>query len=200
MIHINKAIHITMTILSTSLLLTTPQYSKEFTINKLPRKVDNFPSPFTEFGRVINPLEQELLNYRNRQLKIQKEREELEKRKLVNNSYKNQLFIVSYYGATFNECGNTHFITASGVPVSEGHIAAPKEIPFGSKVILNGVEYTVTDRGNPKYIKTLSDGSMKIDVFVPRLHGESDSKYEARISDMGINKVMGKLYINERKV
>ena len=45
-------------------------------------------------------------------------------------------------------CGKTDGITASGTHVTAGRtIAAPKEIPFGTKISINGHVYTVEDRG-----------------------------------------------------
>ena len=139
------------------------------------------------------------IQYEKDKAESDKKKQELEKQKVEekNKGY-DQVFIVSYYGATKKECGNNHFKTASGVPVQEGHIAVPKQIPFGSKVIIDGVEYIATDRGNPKYIKILKDGSMKVDIFVPRLESEIyDYQYERRIAKMGIKKVVGKLLIKE---
>ena len=45
-------------------------------------------------------------------------------------------------------CGKTDGITASGAHVTAGRtIAAPPEIPFGTKLMINGHIYTVEDRG-----------------------------------------------------
>ena len=45
-------------------------------------------------------------------------------------------------------CGKTDGITASGTHVTAGRtIAAPPEIPFGTKLMINGHIYTVEDRG-----------------------------------------------------
>lgn len=45
-------------------------------------------------------------------------------------------------------CGKTDGITASGTKVTAGRtIAAPPEIPFGTKISINGHIYTVEDRG-----------------------------------------------------
>ena len=45
-------------------------------------------------------------------------------------------------------CGKTDGITASGTHVTAGRtIAAPPEIPFGTKISINGHIYTVEDRG-----------------------------------------------------
>lgn len=125
--------------------------------------------------------------------------EAIEKQRQEEEDSHKRMFIVSYYGATKNECGNEHFVTSSGVPVQDGHIAVPKEIPFGSKVIIDGVEYLATDRGNPKYICILNNGDIRVDVFVPRLNSEinHDDLYEKRIAKMGVKKVVGELFIKE---
>lgn len=45
-------------------------------------------------------------------------------------------------------CDKTDGITASGTHVTAGRtIAAPREIPFGTKIVINGHTYTVEDRG-----------------------------------------------------
>lgn len=124
-----------------------------------------------------------------RQEKAEQERIEKEKYK--------RTFIVTYYGSTYNECGNNHFITASGIPVQEGHIAVPRSIPFGSKIILDGIEYIATDTGNPKYICELSDGTLRVDVFVGRQYGENDYQYEKRVNNMGTKKIEGELYMKQ---
>jgi 3D (Asp-Asp-Asp) domain-containing protein len=55
--------------------------------------------------------------------------------------------ITAYCGCT-KCCGKTDGITASGTHVTAGRtIAAPPEIQFGTKLIINGHAYTVEDRG-----------------------------------------------------
>ena len=66
---------------------------------------------------------------------------------------------VSAYTASVEECGKDDGITASGVPVQEGHIAAD-DLPFGTKVIIEGRTYTVTDRFGGGYRN-------RIDIFMP---------------------------------
>lgn len=45
-------------------------------------------------------------------------------------------------------CGKTNGITASGTKATANHtIAAPSTFAFGTKVLINGIEYTVEDRG-----------------------------------------------------
>ena len=45
-------------------------------------------------------------------------------------------------------CGKSDGITASGAKAKANHtIAAPKGFDFGTKLIINGIEYVVEDRG-----------------------------------------------------
>ena len=146
-----------------------------------------------EIREKINKIVEERLN----RIKEIHERQ-LEKEKIEKEKHK-RTFLVTYYGSTYNECGNNHYITASGIPVSRGHIAVPRSIPFGSKIILEGNEYIATDTGNPKYICELPDGTLRVDIYVERLDSEigNDYAYEKRINNMGTKTIEGELYIKE---
>lgn len=69
-------------------------------------------------------------------------------------------------------------ITASGEIVKIGHIAAPPEIPFGTKVIIEGFDrtFTVTDRGG--YIKKIYNNAgepvYRVDIYVNN-HAEAEA-------------------------
>lgn len=55
---------------------------------------------------------------------------------------------ITYYCACMKCCGKTNGITASGAKAQVGTtVAAPKEFPFGTKLLINGHTYTVQDRG-----------------------------------------------------
>lgn len=55
---------------------------------------------------------------------------------------------ITAYCACAKCCGKTNGITASGTKVQAGRtIAAPKNFPFGTKLMINGHVYTVEDRG-----------------------------------------------------
>ena len=187
-------------IISTTLLLSTNTVAyanntvEKVTFNKINN--DNTPKIYEESYYKLKEefkTKQNIINRVNERFdKIEEKKRKEEEEKL--NHRRN--FIVTYYGATYNECGNNHFITASGVPVEEGHIAVPRNIPFGSKIILEGKEYIATDTGNPKYICELSDGSLRVDVFVGRQYGENDYQYEKRVNNMGTKKIEGELYLN----
>ena len=187
-------------IITTTLLLTptnTVAYAnntvEKVTFNKINN--DNTPKIYEESYYKLKEefkTKQNIINRVNERFdKIEEKKRKEEEEKL--NHRRN--FIVTYYGATYNECGNNHFITASGVPVEEGHIAVPRNIPFGSKIILEGKEYIATDTGNPKYICELSDGTLRVDVFIERHYGESDYQYEKRVNNMGAKRIVGELYL-----
>lgn len=56
--------------------------------------------------------------------------------------------------------------TASGLPVQEGFVALPEDIPFGTKVIIPelGAEYICQDRGG--FIEYTDEGYMRVDVYM----------------------------------
>ena len=73
---------------------------------------------------------------------------------------------VSFYTVSYQETGKIDGITASGKRIQEGHIAMPKDIPFGTRVYIEGLgEYTCEDRGGA--ITYTNDGTMKVDVYIP---------------------------------
>ena len=69
---------------------------------------------------------------------------------------------VSYYCGC-NSCTPGGGITASGKQVSEGMIACPSNIPFNTKILIDGVVYTCEDRGG--FIQYTSDGTMRVDIY-----------------------------------
>lgn len=58
------------------------------------------------------------------------------------------IYKVTAYCACMQCCGKTNGITASGAKATANHtIAAPSTFAFGTKVVINGITYTVEDRG-----------------------------------------------------
>ena len=69
-----------------------------------------------------------------------------------------QVVDMTAYTASFEECGKTDGITASGTKATEGRTIAADHLPFGTKVEIDGRLYTVEDRFGGGY-------SNKIDIF-----------------------------------
>ena len=99
---------------------------------------------------------------------------------------------ISFYTNLPSENGG-YSITAQGHKHKSTTIAAPKDIPFGTKIDCGeyGIKI-VDDRGGA--IKYDSKGRMKLDVFVPRNNGESDSSYKNRVQQMGRKYITVKVY------
>ena len=58
------------------------------------------------------------------------------------------IYKVTAYCACMQCCGKTNGITASGTHATANRtIATPSTFPFGTKVVINGITYTVEDRG-----------------------------------------------------
>lgn len=58
------------------------------------------------------------------------------------------IYTLTAYCSCEECCGKSDGITASGVKARSNHtIAAPSEFAFGTKLMINGIEYTVEDRG-----------------------------------------------------
>ena len=56
------------------------------------------------------------------------------------------LVLCTAYSPSFEECGKTDGITASGIRAVEGETVAADDLPPGTKVEINGEIYTVHDR------------------------------------------------------
>lgn len=71
---------------------------------------------------------------------------------------------VTHYCACSLCCGeNAAGITASGKPVTEGMVAMSSHYPFGTKIEINGVMYTVEDRGG----SGIENDIHRVDIYVP---------------------------------
>ena len=69
---------------------------------------------------------------------------------------------VSFYCSCSQCCAGGGGITASGKHVQEGMIACPSDIPFGTRILIDGVTYTCEDTGS--YIKWIN-GIMRVDIY-----------------------------------
>lgn len=71
---------------------------------------------------------------------------------------------VTHYCACKKCCGeNAQGITASGKKVARGMVAMSSHYPFGTQIKINGVMYTVEDRGGSEIENDIS----RVDIYVP---------------------------------
>lgn len=92
---------------------------------------------------------------------------------------------LSFYGDFAHENGGYAGIDAQGNKLASGTIAS-NVYPFGTKFSFNGQTFTVRDRGGSHF-----NDPNRLDVFVPRNPGESDSEYSTRISNYGRKTITG---------
>ncbi|MEI6296218.1 MAG: 3D domain-containing protein [bacterium] len=83
---------------------------------------------------------------------------------VVNSDY---YTITAYCQGSTNAAGNTPTV---------GTIAAPRDLPLGSKVRINGKIYIVEDRTNIRYDKGLRNSESRFDIYMG--DGEFDKCYQ----------------------
>lgn len=153
---------------------------------------------------IESEMDKQLKEYLKEQEKIRLE--EIRLKELEAEKQKNKIkegipvrLLVTYYGNTSSQCGNSKGIMANGDTVHYGSIAVPYSIPLGSKIIMDksGREFIAKDRGNSKYICELGENYYRVDIFIPKNEGESISAYEERVRAMGTDDVTARLVISK---
>lgn len=86
---------------------------------------------------------------------------------------------MTFYGDFPEENGGYPGIDAHGNKLVAGTVAS-NVYPQGTKFLFNGQTFTVKDRGGKNF-----NSYNRLDVFVPRLKGESDDAYARSISNYG---------------
>jgi 3D (Asp-Asp-Asp) domain-containing protein len=98
-------------------------------------------------------------------------------------------FTITHYTSLGAE-NNNFSVTCNGIPLSsfkENELIASNFYKQGTKLWLNEIgTVTIGDRGSSRFSK-----ANRLDLFVPRLKGESNKKYKARVLGMGVKKVKG---------
>lgn len=88
------------------------------------------------------------------------------------------IYTITAYCPCRRCCGKSDGVTASGVMATPNHtIAAPKNFKFGTRLVINGIEYVVEDRGGSvkgkrldiyfsSHSEALKWGKRKVEVFM----------------------------------
>ena len=122
---------------------------------------------------------------------LDKVKQELEEVKEENDELKKELYSLvplelTYYTSLPEENGG-YTTTAIQTELRHGVIAS-NYYPIGTKILIEGTVYTVEDRGSSSF-----NSPNRLDVFVERKSGESNSEYAKRVYSMGKKKVKGKI-------
>lgn len=99
-------------------------------------------------------------------------------------SPKKQEFIVTYYTDLNSENGYGA-VNCLGEKLEHTMIAS-NYYKLGTKIKIDGVTYEVRDRGSSRF-----NNPKRLDMFIPRNKGESNSEYYKRVNAMGIKRVEG---------
>lgn len=103
--------------------------------------------------------------------------------------------LVTYYSNSYEDCGKTDAISASGKNLNRSgnmtYVAAPKDISFGTKIDVDKIgSCLVEDRGGKiKHVTLDGVNYLKLDVYV-----KCATKQE--LIDKGILKTKGRIYEN----
>jgi 3D (Asp-Asp-Asp) domain-containing protein len=166
---------LTTTVLIASNLIISKQYTDD--TKRYETKIHN---QYELIKQNEVDIKKKVLEVRNNQVQINDLNNQLDQLKKQNDELKKQLeserearkkyFIITFYTngyeSTQKKYGDKGYgITASGTRATEGRtIAAPKSIPFGTKVYIQGIGYRIVeDRGN-------SITNNHIDVYVENVN------------------------------
>ena len=137
--------------------------TRELTTISTKDKVDNI---LNDINTYRDKLEKQRQIEEQKRIEKEKKLEEERLRKERESKRVPMTFELSAY-CSCSQCSDgwgTH--TSSGLPVQEGFVALPKDIPFGTKVIIPelGTEYVCQDRGG--FIEYTDEGYMRVDVYM----------------------------------
>lgn len=102
---------------------------------------------------------------------------------------------MSFYTSLIEENTSYGSVDAQGNPLTFGTIAIPRDIALGTRLHINNVgDFVGRDRGSRKHIRIKEDGTWRIDVFIPRIKGETDNQYWRRVNNYGKVKERASVY------
>ena len=100
-------------------------------------------------------------------------------------------FILTFYTSLESENSSAGAVTCQNKPLSSGGVAN-NVIPQNTKIYLESYgQVIVNDKGSDKYFGV----DNRLDVFIEREPGESDTQYSLRVNGYGVQKVQGYIVI-----
>lgn len=183
-----------MVTLSGTLLFTVPTSNlKPFqtTMQITEKQVDlNGVVQVNKIGLIKHPIQVQFENKKIENEKKKAEEERLRKEKELEEQKKNKIewqeFILTFYSSSNSENGYGA-ITSQGKRLSRGGVAN-NVIPQNTKIYLDKWgEVVVNDKGSNKHFSV----DNRLDVYIEREAGESDSEYVRRVNSYGRQRVKG---------
>ena len=158
--------------------------------NTLVKISDDLEEKSSKEAQVIVAKYEEILREKELQIQDQKEQiqeaeKKLKQRTSSSDNGKYKEFTLSFYTSLPSE-NMGYTTTAWGQQLKYGMVAS-NVYPRGTIIYLEGYgEFEVQDKGGSNF-----NNSNRLDVFIPRLNGESDREYKNRVYNLGIVKVRG---------
>ncbi|ONI39355.1 hypothetical protein AN639_05195 [Candidatus Epulonipiscium fishelsonii] len=138
-----------------------------------------------------NPTEDVVQPVMSNMIPTSSQNNHLQVQEIISDNYQTMNAIVTFYTGLGVENGGYTEMNAIGGSLEVGSLAAPKDLPFGTSVIIpnlptdiNTSLFVVDDRGGA--IQRISQDTVKLDVYVPRMEDESDGEYYTRVNHLGI--------------
>ncbi|BCZ47805.1 hypothetical protein psyc5s11_38720 [Clostridium gelidum] len=134
---------------------------------------------------IENPIELQDEKFKQKEIAMQKEKEEKK------NEPELKEFILTFYTSLESENSSAGAVTCQNKPLSPGGVAN-NVIPQNTKIYLESYGLViVNDKGSDKYFGV----DNRLDVFIAREPGESDTQYSHRVNSYGVQKVQGYIVI-----
>lgn len=186
---LNRTMCLSMVLLSSSLLFTIPTATKTPLANNIKEDANvNKILKTDKYGLLINPIQEQFEKH-----KLELEKKKAEENKQLEEQKKNkpqwQEFELTFYSSLPEENNGigTKSVTCTGGKLYDGLVAS-NYYKLNTQIQLEGWgTVTVGDRGSNKYF----NNDYRLDVYIPKEHGESDSHYFSRVNKMGRIKVKG---------
>ena len=178
-----------MCLLSFLFLFNTYTISTITTFNTLATEVvedNNIDMVHKDQPELIeNPIELQDEKFKQKEIDVQKENEEKK------NEPELKEFILTFYTSLESENSSAGAVTCQNKPLSPGGVAN-NVIPQNTKIYLESYgQVIVNDKGSDKYFGV----DNRLDVFIEREPGESDTQYSHRVNSYGVQKVQGYIVI-----
>lgn len=201
---VGGAIALGLTGVTTSIATTSKNITLQKTLQKTKKELDTHKKENDKTLKIIESEKEELQNSLDEALKeLEKTIEERDEVEAKISQIKKQTGVTDFKKVTEVTWEVTYYtdlpqensyeyggVNATGEPLEKGMVAN-NNLPLGTKIYVEGYGLkTVEDRGSDRHFSQLN----RIDIFVPRVNGETDSEYYTRVNNLGRDKLKGYIF------